>query len=483
MADSKEDVFDIGEFLARQASEGNVESHGEFTVSQEKAAQKLGRLAFPFDYAWVLKIVQAAVAWKATGIQVRQYRAFTVFAFLPEDLHQFPTEERLVSTLLSGRVFAQEPLPLFCHGLRGLVEQAGLSFRLILNTGQRVVRPIHAGRHVSALAEEERLVRLAPAPGVRLLVAHLSFNQFFMSRYVPRPLLLGRPDLRIVEALDRYCFLCPIPLVVDGRRVDRLLTHPQWGFRKERRPIALTPLKCPALPPLRVPEEFEEKLIAVQTHPLRAQRSYGGNREGNVWLYLEGVDPPRASENAALTKLERSRQPRLHSLFFVSHGVVVERYTTSATTRHVAMILIAGADGWDTDLSGLSLIRSEALDEAIKSAVSLAGRRLLELMVSPDVFINDEPDEQSPKDSVNYQLASESHRLAEELVGKRFPSLKTGLAAVLFAKRWIASSESDPAPLDDSLAFAWLRHTTQDFEELETIETARFEASAWLTDR
>ncbi len=482
MAGPKEDVFDIGEFLARQASKGDIESHGEFTVSQEKAAQKLGRLAFPFDYAWVLKIVQAAVAWKATRIEVRQYRAFTVFAFLPEDFHQFPTEERLVSTLLSGRVFDQEPLPLFCHGLRGLVEQAGLSFRLILNTGQRVVRPIHAGRHVSALAEEERLVRLAPAPGVRLLVAHLSFNQFFMSRYVPRPLLIGRPDLRIVEALDRYCFLCPIPLIVDGRRVDRLLTHPQWGFRKDRRPIALIPLKCPALPPLRAPEEFEEKLIAVQTHPLRAQRSYGGNREGNVWLYLEGSDPPRRTPKTALDRIDHS-QSRLHSLLFVSHGVVVERYTTSVATRHVAMMIIAGADGWDTDLSGLSLIRSEALDEASKSATHLAGQCLLELAAVADVFINDEPDGQSPKDSVDYQLASESHRLAEEVVGKRFPSLKTGLAAVLFAKRWFTSSGSDPAPLEDMLAFGWLAFTTQDFEELETIETARFEASAWLTER
>ena len=479
MSQSQEDVFDIGAFLAQQASEGAVESQGEFTVSQEKAAHKLGRLSFPFEYAWVLKIVQAAVAWKSSRIEVRQYRAFTVFAFLPESAESIPTEESLVGTLLSGRIYDQSPLPLFCHGLRGMAEQSGLSFRLLLDKGHSAPRPIHAGRDAGALAEEERLACLGRAPGIRLLVAHLPLGQFFMARYVPKPLLGVRPDLRIVDALERYCFLCPVPLVLDGRRIDRLLGHPQWGFRSGRRPIALSPLKCPELPDLAVPEDFEEKLIAVQTHRRRAQRTYSGNTEGNVWLYLEGTEPSRDAKAQGDTGF--SRKGRHHSLLFVQHGVVVECYTALVTTYQVALTVILGADGFSTDLSGLSLIRDDRLEQAISDASKAVGQRLLELSVAPDVLINDEPDEHSAGDELNYRLASESHRKAEELVGKRFPSLKTGVAAVLFAGRWMTKDETDLPPLADALAFEWLQLVLKDLDDLESLATARFEASTWLS--
>lgn len=471
------DVFDIGEFLAQQVAEGDVESQGEFTVSQEKAARKLGRLALPFNYAWVLKIVQAAVAWKSSRIEVRQYRTFTVFAFLPPDSKDLPSEEQLVGTLLSRKVSDETPLALFCHGLRGLVEQAGLSFRLILNDGDGEFRPIHAGPDATALAEEERSVGLGLAPGVRLLVGHLPLDQFFMVRYVPKPFLSERADLKIARTLDRYCFLCPVPLILDGRRVDRLLAHPQWGFRSGRRPVALTPFRCSAFPSALVPKEFEEKLIAVQTHPRRAQRTYDGNRNGNVWLYLDGLDPSR--EPGQLTEL-KGAVSRRHNLLFVCRGVVVGRYVTSISTRHLGLTVIVAAEGFDTDLSGLSLIHDDRMEEAIRQLMGLVSRRLTQLGANPDVFVNDQPDEHSADDDTSYQLAVESHREAAALVGTRFPAVKTGLAAVLFAKNWITSWEAAPAPLEDALAVVWLDHCLKDLEELETIVTARFEDSGWF---
>ena len=53
----KVEAFDISSFLAGQVAEGELESEGRFTVSQDDAARKLARFSMPFDYAWVLKVV------------------------------------------------------------------------------------------------------------------------------------------------------------------------------------------------------------------------------------------------------------------------------------------------------------------------------------------------------------------------------------------------------------------------------------------
>lgn len=55
-------------WLHSVGSQGALESEGDFSIAQDKAWEKLGAFQLPFTGAWVLKLVQAAVAGEATSI-------------------------------------------------------------------------------------------------------------------------------------------------------------------------------------------------------------------------------------------------------------------------------------------------------------------------------------------------------------------------------------------------------------------------------
>lgn len=65
------EALDLGQFLARQGSQGQWDSEGAITVDHGRALRTLGRFSLPFDYAWVLRVVQAAVAWGSPGLVLR----------------------------------------------------------------------------------------------------------------------------------------------------------------------------------------------------------------------------------------------------------------------------------------------------------------------------------------------------------------------------------------------------------------------------
>ncbi len=292
------DSFDIGAYLASQGAEGELDSQGKFTISHEDAVRKRARFSMPFGYAWVLKIVQAAVAWNSPEITVQQYRTFTLFAFCPRVSSVLPSEEELVEGLLSGDTQSSDPVALLCLGLRNMVEQTSLSFRLVLELPGREKRPIHSGRDAEGLAREERLARIGSGTGLRLLVAHMPLEQYLFGRLFPKPLLKERPDLRIAETLQKFCFLCPVRLTLDNRRVDGLLSSASLGFQFRRRPAALGSATDFALPTWRLPADFEEKVISLNTRRERALRSYGGAKTGTLWF----LDISREADHLERTK-------------------------------------------------------------------------------------------------------------------------------------------------------------------------------------
>ena len=474
------EAFDISSYLAGQVAEGELESEGKFTMSQDEAARKLARFSMPFDYAWVLKVIQAAVAWGSPEIEVRQFRTFSLFRFCPEEVGSLPNEEGLLGALLSGKMLNSDPLSLLCQGLRSLVEQAGLSFRLLIERPGQDGRPIHAGVDANGLPMEEKLARVAPSPGVRLMVAHLPLEKCTLGRFLPKPLLSDRPDLKIAEALRRFCFVCPVPLTLDQRRIDGLLNHPDWGFSfRRRRPILLGRADSPELSTWPLPTEFEEKILSINTLARRAQRGYGGAKSGNIWFYLTGLQlqPGELWEK----QLARTKEISYHQLFLVNQGVVVDAYRAQIRTEHAQLAIFISSEGMPTDLSGFTVSQTEELHRAVKvtsQAVSLELRRLSE---TPEKFLEDVGDEESSKDKLSYRIARESHRDSERWLGPDFPTFRKGLAAALFVGRCLTNSERDPLEIKDSLAREWQGAVLRDLDELTTIETAEFREFGWLT--
>ena len=63
---------DLLSYLEQQAGSGVKDSEGDFTVSHTNARKKLAKFALPRETAWVSKLVQAAVGWGMTRLQVGQ---------------------------------------------------------------------------------------------------------------------------------------------------------------------------------------------------------------------------------------------------------------------------------------------------------------------------------------------------------------------------------------------------------------------------
>lgn len=402
------DALDLARFLTEQTSEGQVESQGEFTVSQDKAARKLGRFALPFDYEWVLKVVQAAVRWNCEEIDVRQHRTFTRFEFRPARLDQMPVEETLVNTLLSARIGGKQPIELLCVALRALVEQSDLSFVFTCDTGDEETspRPIQAGQDAAALSKEAQSHRLPPFTGMRLLIAHLPLGRFFMGRLTPKSMLNDRPDIGISQALQKHCYLSPIPIRLDGRDLTEVMANPHFGATGKMQPMVLSGVHSsavPSLPPaMPVPVSFEEKVFSLRTHPRRALRNYGGTKRLAVWFLARSIsvrgrqtwNPHRDASGLA--------PPHQHVLF-VRFGVVVDRLKVKCLTRQTELFVFVNANQMKTDLSGLALV----VDDPSRKDLREILRRVADKLASfgPQQFVREDRDELSLIDQPNMMSA------------------------------------------------------------------------------
>jgi hypothetical protein len=74
---------ELEEYLTGCLAEGDRDSSGAFTLARDKALEKLGNFSLPREDAWVLKVVQAAVASQATSLEVRQTSNEIQFSFGP----------------------------------------------------------------------------------------------------------------------------------------------------------------------------------------------------------------------------------------------------------------------------------------------------------------------------------------------------------------------------------------------------------------
>lgn len=341
--------LDLGAFLSDQVAGGQVDSRGEFTVSHTQAARKLARFALPRSSAWVSKLVQAANRWDCPALQIRQSRSETLFHFSLPRASDIPTEDAIVSRLLSGKVGGPDALDAFCTALRALVEQAFLSFILVADDGDLAPRPIYAGHYYGALSEKARLhKRFNPKTGLSLTVYHRPPSR--EEDGVKEILTRFRSYVPIIEELDRYCYTSRVPIWLDGRRVDGLVASPGLGLSQTNRPLGFLGLRDLQYSPARfaLPEDFEERVVSLLSHPRRVARGYGGRKEFQAVFVLAAL-----AEQGWLDLLGARRRTRL---VWVQDGLIAQEEVLDIRTTTVGLCVFANADGLETDLTGLGLL-------------------------------------------------------------------------------------------------------------------------------
>lgn len=441
--------LDIGAYLARVAQGGEADGQGEFTISHQQAARKLARFSLPRSSAWVAKLIQVAVRWQARSVEVRHSLNET---FLHLELDTVPTEEAIISAIVSGAIDRGKPLEGLALALRAIVEQAGLSFLLVSDDGQSTPRPIYAGRYFSRLSERARLApRFHPRPGLSLTVRHRPAQTDYSD---PDEVLAAlRGHLPLLDELRRTCFVCPLPILCQEGQHDGLLASPELGGSSTKL-MLLRGLRGLASSPdqLVLPGDFEDKAPSLLSHPLRVRRSYGGSRLAQAVLML-GVrlDPPR----------REGELRRCSRLLWVNDGVVVqEEKLALLATEVLQMTVLANASGLATDLTGFSLIGNDEFHQRREEVLRAAGRVLGEPNLTDNLFGNDS-DELSASDDHYERRKVLPHRLYRSMrVPSFWPRLPlpgtvaaamgvpAGLLKLVFGRElWSLEKESSRADL------------------------------------
>lgn len=410
--------FDIGSFLAQQHAVGQVIDEGQFTIAHDKALQKLAKFALPRDTAWALKAVQAAVSWGATAIEIHQSGQESLFHIMLADGADFPSEDEIVSNLLSGKIGGKEPLDDLCMGLRAVVEQAKLSFILVVDNGKVKPRPIYAGHHYAEISESERLAhRFHPKRGLSLTINHTPHVEFSQRDLLS---VFGRCEgfIRVVQELDAYAFMSPIPIILDGRRIDSLMESPSMGLGPQRRLLALLALE-PAVrrffvhspKEFSLPHDFEVKQPSLLATRRRAARSYGGAREASAAMMitigtgltdLSGVGRLRSSPNRIL---------------WIARGVVTHQEVLRVSPKLLCLTVFANAEGLETDLTGFTLSAGKAYWERRNEVLRAVAFTLGGVDLKEDRLFAQDKDEESGRDAAVEESSRVQNRIRTLLKG------------------------------------------------------------------
>lgn len=202
-------------FLSAQRSEGRYFDTSSFTIDSVRALQKLSLHQLPESGLWLVKIVQAAVASGAESVAITFGRRLVRVTFRPA--HHWQADE-LLETVLSGSLPQDRALMHLVTGIRA--SSAHLSESVSWSCGgARVV-----------LSPDACQVNEQEDSSMFSLEATRPSRSRSLSQTLAAPLTqLIKQTVEESDALKARCWVCPIPISVDGRHLDRGYDLPNAG--------------------------------------------------------------------------------------------------------------------------------------------------------------------------------------------------------------------------------------------------------------
>lgn len=334
---------ELYQWIRAQEAAGTHHSQGKFTLAQEKAWEKLGAFQLPFQEAWVLKLIQGAVRAGATAIDVTQSRTDTQFQ-IRGDLGW--SWSQLESALFHSSSKPSRALEHLMVGVRALAKSTTRPFSLKFGEEPSLT---WNGR----IFEQARR-SLGQGPALTLTASHfevgesqsvLSLNNFEASAV----------SSSILTTLRHHCFVCPIPLSVDGRLINGFPQDEYYQPRESCRPVAFVAVEPSHWLPdfsLNQPKNWRQAVVSDLKVTLEGDEiAFAGDSEpaGGMALLC-----------AFLETVGKGQSPKIrtrngHStLVWVGDGVVVKRDKLSIYSP-VGVLALVSAEGMETDLTGLTL--------------------------------------------------------------------------------------------------------------------------------
>lgn len=369
----------LEQFL-RSCAEGEVESQGKFTLDRDEALSKLAAFQLPFETAWVLKIVQAAVSCGAERLHIKQTSTDTVFEFcFPEAW----TCERLEQAFFEPQGSGDRALDHLMKGLWGASLNDGRPFQLIPPAQIETV-----------LWTGQQLLRVPPSHEVRagVVVSHRKLSEgtgFFGIRNIQA----ARRNSEVLKALVERAFVCPLKLTVDGLRLDVLQLCPHYGVSPASHPLLMGwSQKGEArfrLPPGSFAHLALEKNRDVDPVVRRLSDEVARATEAPDEVYSAWLVSAHFGRVKQGKKYVWKASAVQSSCFWVEDGVIIDNEKLDEE-RAVSVALFAPAHDLQKDVSGFGLVRNAAYEARKKSACETVYPHLVELdMISLQELIEE----------------------------------------------------------------------------------------------
>jgi hypothetical protein len=364
-------------FLARQYSEGDRDSEGVFTLSADRALKKIGESALPFESAWVLKVIQAAVAAEFDGIQVNLLRNCIEIEFtgscrwLPDEISY------LLQVVDAGSTLGLE------HLVAALRDRLAEDCRLLF---------LFAGQS-SALywTGEELQQRPLEEPAEKTILAVQTGSSSYGTDLASMS-IMGAQNALVAQTIADNAFLCPIPLFVDSRRVDRLSrvirndtrygvpvasgwleqSTYQLGQSTDHPDLNLDPRGDTRN--FRMQEPLPEALCIYIRHLAEIEQEL----KGTPWVVRAHFHSEDILQDEQRVRVWRSAEAP-STIDFVKDGILVDQYPLFEAPEHVSLHIFLNARGLQTDLTGFALVENQEREVAVQCARELAKNLLKEM--------------------------------------------------------------------------------------------------------
>jgi hypothetical protein len=366
-------LSELEQFLQQQVSEGERDSSGQFTLSRDKALEKLAAFQLPRPSAWVLKVVQGVVAARADSLTIKQTSTDTEFYFAPQ--------QPWTLAMIEGAFY--DPETSSCRGLDHL--KRGL-WAVSLNE----MRPFRLAlpQHPEALIWTGLEFRRVATPPPEVVVLTVSHRTLFEGKgiFLLRNLEAARVNAQILDELSSFAYCCSIPLTVDRRRLDALQACPSHGHSSTTYPVKLGFTRA-NIPPLPIPPG------TLQGYTPREP----GDRT-MAKIFQSEVTVPSTVSLACLISAHVARvkegkssvwrcQKRDSCIYWVLDGVVIARESLKLPDLSVSCAIFAPAEGLRTDLTGFNLARDELRSLRRKEVCAAVYPLLLHGSLSLDALI------------------------------------------------------------------------------------------------
>lgn len=362
------DSHQLENYLAQLRHSGQVDSEGSFTVAGLRAVGKLAAFLLFDESDWLLKIVQAAVLGQASELQIKQTQKSTqIFFNLPFKVELAKFEKTLVSTT------TKSPEPGLEHlacGLRAVgVGQLRDWFLLLSSHTERASISCLEG-----LVSAERQLEQEPVEGTRISVG-VAYPQGQHGK-VGGLIRFGEAIQHEHSHLLTKARTCPIPLYLDGRRIDDLFEPKMASVLQERAFLGVnTPgpragQSIPIPQALRSSESFRVKDRFNPHAPFYLSPRPSNHCASSLqrWYYNYSTSKESLNKKSGFFF---QPIPTPSRVYLVRHGVVVGR--TSLGIHHpISVDVFLNSEDLRSDLTDLQVEPTDREVEMAKDEIRAA---------------------------------------------------------------------------------------------------------------